>query len=300
MTKNHTINQIPLRALQVFEAAARHQNLTRAGQELGITQSAVSRKVSELEATLAVSLFHRSGPSLTLTTAGHLLADRVSLALRDLLRAFNEIKAETGDQVVTLSMLPSVASKWLAPKLGDFISRHPEIDLRISASRTLVDFARDGIDGAIRYGPGTWPGLDAVWLGSETVQPVCAPELLETYQLKQPADLIKAPLLHADIAEDWSTWFHAAGVRDPVPGGPRLGDDTAILQAAQSGQGVALGRSRLIADDLETGRLIAPFDLALDASYSYWFVTPVGDNSSILETVRDWFIEKFSSDRQRQ
>jgi len=293
MTLAHNKNPLPLRALQIFEAAARHQSFTAAGQDIGVTQSAVSRKVSELEAILGVQLFRRSGPKLTLTHTGRALAERVSYALRDLQRACAEAKPATNTGIVTLSMLPSVAAKWLAPRLGLFTNQHPQIDLRISASRSLINLTAEGVDGAIRYGLGNWPELESIWLGAETVQPVCAPDLVKKFALSSPSDLLQAPLLHADIAEDWAAWFSAAGVKDAtVPRGPKLGDDTAILQAALSGQGVALGRSLLVKEDLEAGRLVAPFEEKLDASYNYWFVFPSGESKN-LTTVKDWIIREF-------
>lgn len=293
MTQSHALPRLPLRALQVFEVAARHQNFTAAGQQLCITQSAVSRKVSELEAILGVSLFQRSGPQVTLTEAGRTLADRVAYALSDLQRAMTHARAGSETGVVNLSMLPSVATKWLAPKLGQFTIDHPEIDLRISASRSLVDFEKENIDGAIRYGLGDWPGLDVIWLGSEAVQPVCTLTFLEKYQLKRPSDLVKAPLLHADIAEDWAAWLAANGMTEiEIPRGPRLGDDTAILQAALSGIGMALGRALLVSEDLNAGRLIAPFDVKLETSYSYWFVSPKNGSES-LAIVRSWVAREF-------
>lgn len=293
MTSKHNNFPMPLRALQIFEAAARHQNFTAAGRDIGVTQSAVSRKVSELEAILGVQLFRRSGPNLTLTRTGRALADRVNYALRDLQRACAEARPVADSGIVTLSMLPSVAAKWLAPRLGLFTNQHPRIDLRISASRSLVNLKAEGVDGAIRYGLGDWPGLEAIWLGSETVQPVCAPASVEKIGIIRPSDLLKTPLLHAEIAEDWAAWFAAAGIKDTeVPRGPKLGDDTAILQAAISGQGVALGRSLLVREDLEAGRLVAPFAEKLDASYSYWFVFPSGGSKN-LATVKDWIIREF-------
>ncbi len=293
MIKNHTKPPLPLRALQIFETAARHQNFTVAGQQLGITQSAVSRKVSELEAILGVSLFRRSGPNVTLTEVGRTLSERVAYALSDLQRAVAHAKPQSGTSAVNLSMLPSVATKWLAPKLGQFAVDHPEIDLCISASRNLVDFEVEDIDGAIRYGLGDWPGLDVIWLGTETVQPVCSPEFLTKNPLNNASDLLTAPLLHADIAEDWATWLAANAIKNVnIPRGPRLGDDTAILQAALSGLGVALGRALLVAEDLSAGRLIAPFELKLDTSYSYWFVSPK-NNSENLAVVRNWVAREF-------
>ena len=295
MILRHNNMPLPLRALQIFDVAARYQNFTAAGQDLGVTQSAVSRKISELEVILGVQLFRRSGPNLTLTQTGRALADRVSYALRDLQRACAEAKPAIDTGIVTLSMLPSVAAKWLAPRLGLFTQLHPQIDLRVSASRDIVDLEAENIDGAIRYGFGDWSGLETVWLGSETVQAVCTQDFIKNFDLSVPSDLLKAPLLHADIAEDWAAWFAAAGITDAdIPRGPKLGDDTAILQAALSGQGVALGRSLLVADDLDAGRLVMPFDVKLEASYSYWFVFPnVGSKN--LTTVKDWIIQEFET-----
>ena len=171
MTSAHYRKQLPLRALQIFEAAARQQNFTAAGREIGLTQSAVSRKVSELEAILDVQLFRRSGPNLVLTQTGRVLAGRVSFALGDLRSALEEVKPALDSNIVTLSMLPSVAAKWLAPRLGLFTQLHPQIDLRVSASRDIVDLNAEGFDGAIRYGLGNWPGFETIWLGAESVQP---------------------------------------------------------------------------------------------------------------------------------
>lgn len=294
MKKNHNRKTPPLRALKIFEAAARHQNFTATGSEIGLTQSAVSRKVSELEAFLGAQLFFRSGPNLFLTPVGKRLSEKLSVAFEALEQACQEVHPEKESSIVTLSMLPSVAAKWFAPRLGEFTRQNPQIDLRISASRNLVDFEREGIDGAIRYGTGNWSGVEAILLATETVQPVCAPSLLQELDLEKPADLLTAPLLHADIAEDWATWFKRAGVEGvDIPRGPKLGDDTANLQAALTGQGVALGRSLLVEDDLVAGLLVAPFSEKLTASYSYWFVTPSrsGDNVSI---VKDWIIQSFN------
>lgn len=293
MNKNHYKKSLPLRALKIFEAAARHQNFTAAGGEIGLTQSAVSRKISELEAFLDAQLFIRSGPNLFLTPAGKGLAEKLSVAFEALEKACQEVNPEIESNIVTLSMLPSVAAKWLAPRLGEFTRQNPQIDLRISASRNLVDFEREGIDAAIRYGTGNWPGVEAVLLATETVQPVCAPSLLQELDIRRPVDLLTAPLLHADIAEDWATWFKRAGVDGvDIPRGPKLGDDTANLQAALTGQGVALGRSLLVADDLKAGLLVAPFSEKLTASYSYWFVAPPGSRENVA-IVKDWIIQSF-------
>jgi LysR family glycine cleavage system transcriptional activator len=298
MTSKHYKSSLPLRGLQIFEAAARHQNFTAAGREIGVTQSAVSRKISELEAIIGTSLFRRSGPNLALTRTGRELSGRVSIALDGLSHAVADASSTANSNVVTLSMLPSVAAKWLAPRLGDFTRLHPQIDLRIGASRDIVNLTKEGFDGAIRYGLGHWSGLETVWLGSEMVQPVCAPGFIEKHHIQTPADLLKAPLLHADIAQDWAAWFAAAGLPDAkVPRGPKLGDDTAILQAALSGQGIVLGRSLLVADDLKSGRLMAPFTTILAASYSYWFVYS-GPETQNLTHVKNWVFNEFRAYRR--
>ena len=283
----------PLRSLQVFEAAARCGSFTAAGEELGITQSGVSRQIADLEAVLDVPLFVRKGARIAVTPAGDRLARQLADTFERLWGAVAE--ARKSEQVITLSMLPSVATRWFAPRLGSFIAEHPEVDLRITASRHLVDFAAEGVDAAIRYSPKPQANLDAVRLGTETVQPVCSPDYAERLGLRVPADLYAATLLYGDIPEDWSVWFETADCMRTPPAGPRLGDDGAILQAALDHQGVALGRSLLVADDLAAGRLVAPFSIKLPASHAYWFVTPKGRTpSKTIASVREWLAEKFA------
>jgi len=195
-------------------------------------------------------------------------------------------------------MLPSLATRWFAPRLRRFISAHPEIDLRVTASRHLVDFTAEGVDAAIRYTPRPQGDLQQTMLGREQVIPVCSPDYAERLELGAPEDLRKSTLLHGDIPEDWGAWFKAAGLAGQPPSGPRLGDDGAILQAAIDGQGVALGRSRLVEADINAGRLMAPFKTSLDASYAYWFVCPketaARDN---VERVKVWFCSEFAAVR---
>ncbi|MEM7519420.1 MAG: transcriptional regulator GcvA [Pseudomonadota bacterium] len=284
----------PLRSLQVFEAAARCGSFTAAGEELGITQSGVSRQVSDLEAMLGVALFVRRGARVSVTPTGARLAEQLAQALARTWAAV--ANAKRSDQVITLSMLPSVAARWFAPRLGAFLAAHPGIDLRITASRHLVDFATEGVDAAIRYGLAPAPGLKAVKLGTETVHPVCSPAYVDQHGLKTPDDLYRMTLLCGDIPEDWATWLRAAGCDRPPPAGPQLGDDSAILQAAVEHQGVALGRSLLVREDIAAGRLVAPFSPAIKASFSYWFVHPEGNAPTpAVAAVRDWLSDQFSA-----
>jgi LysR family glycine cleavage system transcriptional activator len=283
---------LPLRALQIFEAAARCGSFTAAGKELGITQSGVSRQVSDLEATLGIVLFLRNGAKLRVTPAGERLARQLAKAFSLTWSAVAD--AKRSEQVVTLSMLPSVAARWFAPRLGRFLAANPRIDLRITASRHLVDFAAEGVDAAIRYSPMPSGNLEAVQLGTETVTPVCSVRYAQDHGLNAPDDLYCATLLHGDIPEDWPAWFEAAGCQRRPPAGPRLGDDGAILQAAVDGQGVALGRSLLVADDIAMRRLVAPFAVTLEASHAYWFVRPKHmESTPAIDAVRAWLIDQF-------
>ncbi len=284
-----------LRSLQVFESAARCGGFTAAGAELGITQSGVSRQVSDLEAILGVSLFVRNGARLRVTPAGQRLANQLAEAFSATWTAVSE--AAQSDHVVTLSMLPSVAARWLAPRLERFMSAHPDIDLRITASRHLVDFAREGIDAAIRYCPAPPPNLDAIKLADETISPVCTLEYSRQHGLAHPDDLSRVTLLHGDLPENWDAWFREAGCTIQPQPGPRLGDDTAILQAVLNHQGVALGRSLLVADEIANSRLIMPFDVSLKASYGYWFVRPKDTQNEAVTAVQNWVNEVFGEAR---
>ncbi len=275
MSFSHSNTRLPsLRAIRALEAAIRLGSFTRAATELNVTQGAVSRQIQELELLLDTELFQRRGPRLRPTETGTAFSQAARQALDVLGEAVAAVRDRGKAGHVTLSMLPSVAAKWLAPRLGQWIDRHPDIDLRITASRRLVDLDAEGVDAAIRYGKGNWPDLQADLLGRETVFPVCAPDYANRLALRQPEDLLHATLLHSDTPEDWAAWFQAAGVPvQAVPKGPTLGDGTAIVQATIDGHGVALGRSRLVAEDLASGRLVAPFVTRLAASFAYWFVT---------------------------
>lgn len=297
MSFDHTKTRFPpLRSLQVFEVAARCQSFTAAAGELHITQSAVSRQVQELEQCLNIKLFIRSGPHLKVTATGEALAKRIGLAMGALQEAVHLARPTPEGRFMTLSILPSLNTKWFAPRLGRFIQSHPNFDLRIAATQKLVvDFDAEEIDAAIRYGEGNWGNLNVELLAEETVTPVCSPVYAERIGLEVPADLLNATLLQTEGKDNWGTWFRAAGIdHHAALKGPYLGDGSATLQAVINSQGVALGRSVLIDDDLQAGRIIAPFKLKLKASYSYWFVTPLHKSTSAnLIALRDWLKQAF-------
>lgn len=294
MMRLKAVRGLPLTALRTFEAAARHGSFTRAAEELHVTQGAVSRQVQSLEDRIGVILFERNGRTLALSREGRLLAGAATDALERLGEAVSRL---TGlDGTVTLSMLPSLAACWMAPRMRDFAAAHPDIDLRLSASRHLVDFQREGIDCAIRYGLGGWTDVEAELLATEEIFPVCSPEYAARLGLHSPADLKRTTLLHNDVPDGWRDWFATAGFTDCFTDkGVYLDEDGALLRAAAEGEGMALGRSILVAADLAQGRLVAPFEVRIPASFSYWFVTPARvRRSGEVGLVRNWLMAEFA------
>jgi LysR family transcriptional regulator, glycine cleavage system transcriptional activator len=275
----------PLNALRAFEAAARHLSFTRAAQELNVTQTAISHQIKALEERLGVPLFRRLPRGLLLTEAAQRYAPALRAAFAQIAAATEELSASDAGGALNLSTVPSFAAKWLVPRLGRFRAAHPEIDLRISASLRLVDLEREDFDAAIRMGRGGYRGLRTDALFGEVMFPVCAPHLLAGPKpLQRPEDLRQHVLLHdvdvtssafAAVPQAWRLWLERAGVRGiDVERGPVFEDSAMLLDAAAEGQGVALGRSALVAADLAAGRLVKPFDISLPFELTYYLVCP--------------------------
>ena len=266
----------PLNAVRAFEAAARHLNFTRASEELFVTQAAVSHQVKALEQWLGVPLFERQGRNVFLPPAGQAYFTEVREILDRLVEATARARIADAAGPLTVSMLASFAANWLVPRLGRFNAAHPDVEVRISAQDHLVDFSRDNVDMAVRYGNGDWPALDVVPLMPEDVFPVCSPALLDgTRPLRTPSDLRYFNLLHDDMQINWSAWLEAAGVADIDPDrGTRIDLSALVVDAAVDGQGVALARSALVGHHLAAGRLVKPFDVQLPARYAYYVVYP--------------------------
>src|ERR1700730_6045278 len=251
----------PLNALKAFEAAARSESLTRAAEELGVTQGAVSQQVKALEATLGIKLFVRERQRLVITEAGREYLAVVRDALDRIAVGTERLVQRQTSGVLTVSTSPDFAAKWLVHRLGRFAEAHPDIDLRVSATLHHVDFAREDVDLAVRHGDGSWPGLDVARLSTEQLFAVCSPKLLEGRQrISKPSDVLKFPLLHLDDRKDWTKWLEAAGVVDAeLSHGPVLNRASMVIDAAVDGQGIALARTTLAAWDLINGRLVRPF-----------------------------------------
>ena len=260
----------PLKSLRVFEAAARHLSFTKAADELCVTQGAVSQQIRVLENALAVKLFRRQSRELRLTAAGERYVLAVREALRLIGKATAELRQEERPGRLTLSCLPSFAHKWLMPRLGDFIETHPGISLRIHTSFDVVDLARDGIDCAIRHGPGGYTDLFAEVLLTEELTPMCNRTVAE--RLARPEDLAGETLLR-DFGTEWADWLEGAGLTGiACKMGAEFLDSSMAMQAAIDGRGIILGHTALARDDLEVGRLVAPFETRVPYDCAHWFV----------------------------
>jgi LysR family transcriptional regulator, glycine cleavage system transcriptional activator len=285
-----------LNGLRAFEAAARHLSFTQAASELNVTQTAISHQIKRLEEELGVRLFVRQNRSLRLTTEASQYLPGVRAAFNDLKLATDRLLRKDQDHVLTVSTLASLAAKWLLPRLSAFQEAHPGIDVRITTSTGLVDFQRDNVDAAIRYGRGQWPGVRADWLMADEVFPVCSPALANgTKPLKCPEDLRDHVLLHTSNAnsDDWRLWLTAAGLPANLSKQPGVTFDLIFvtIQAAIDGIGVAMGRTSYVEDDIAKGRLVVPFKIALPADAGFYLVSPQARaDSPKLSAFREWLV----------
>jgi LysR family transcriptional regulator, glycine cleavage system transcriptional activator len=285
----------PLNALASFEAAARHLSFSKAAEELHVTHGAVSRAVRHLEDHLGVPLFIRSTRSVCLTSIGVTYAAEVREALDRLAAATAATMGKDAKGILAVSTLDSFAGKWLMPRLFRFRRIHGDIDVRLSTSRKLADFVSDGIDIAIRYGGGQYPGLTAELLMQEDVFPVCSPKLLEgPHPLLTPADLVHHTLIHDEFHIDWTMWLQTVGAEGiDAHRGVRFHASEHAVQAAVLGDGVVIGRSALVADDLEAGRLVRPFTFSLPARLAYYVVYPPRALQRFkVKAFRDWIFSE--------
>lgn len=285
-----------LNGLRAFEAAARHLSFTLAASELNVTQTAISHQIRRLEEELGIRLFVRQNRALTLTPEARDYLPGVRAAFNDLRLATDRLLRKDDDKVLTVSTLASLAAKWLLPRLTDFQEHHPGIDVRITTSTSLVDFQRDNVDAAIRYGRGQWAGLRADWLMADELFPVCSPSLLRGDKpLRCPEDLKSHMLLHTSNAnsDDWRLWLTAAGQPADIARQPGITFDMIFMtiQAAIDGIGVAMGRTSYVQDDIAKGRLVVPFKIALPADAGFYLVAPDGRREAPkLAAFRDWMI----------
>lgn len=289
-----------LNGLKAFEAAARHESFTRAAEELSVTQGAVSHQVKALEAEIGLRLFHRERQRLVITEAGRSYLEVVCDALDRISAGTERLQQRERTGILTISVSPGFAAKWLVHRLGRFSEQHPDIELRISASTRYVDFAREDVDIAIRQSTAPESNLHCVRLCTEQRYPVCSPKLLTgANAIAKPADLATHPLLHVNDHKDWASWLDAAGVSSVDPTrGTVFNQASMAIDAAIDGQGVAVARSTLVAWDLIGGRLGRPFNFGLPATSAYWIVCPKAKSQLPKNvTIRDWLLAEAAADQ---
>jgi LysR family glycine cleavage system transcriptional activator len=282
----------PLSAVRVFEAAARHQNFTQAAGELGMTQAAVSYQIRILEERLGAPLFARAKGRVTLTEAGRRIAPLVANAFETLQDAFSGLVAE--DQaVLSISAAQTMATTWLAPRLGSFQVRHPDLAVRLSTDNRLVDFSTGEFHAAIRVGRGNWPGLRCHFLFRMYFSPICSADFAAEQKLTRPEQLLDIPRL-SPRDDWWRDWMEDMGVTDPGCGlDPGLVLDNQVMEAnaAFAGAGIAMMTPMFWRDELKAGRLVQPFDHVHITDRSHWLVYPEGRrNQPKIAAFRDWIL----------
>lgn len=284
-------------AVRVFEAAARHRSFTRAAEELGMTQAAVSYQIKMLEDRVGAPLFVRQPRQVVLTEKGEELAPAVTEAF-DALRAAFASMEESVQSVLSITTLSTFASNWLVPRLGRFQQLHPGISVQISVAQQVLDLGQSEFDLGIRSGDGDWPGLEGHLLFPNEFTPVCSPELIRGAELKEPADILNFPIISPSDPW-WKDWFSVAGLHD-IDLSRRRDNSLGIQQfegmAAMAGQGFALINPYFFPADLAAGRLVQPFDLMATTSRGYWLVYPKARRRSPkIEAFRDWILNEAAS-----
>lgn len=288
-----------LNGLRAFEAAARHLSFSLAAKELNVTPAAIGQQVKLLEEWLSVSLFERrsSGASrLVLTNEALQGLPDITRGFDALSQGLNLLKPIEVNSILTVAVSPAFAAKWLLMRIDGFQTSHPEWDLRLDTNIRTVDYLAEGIDIGVRYGKGEWEGLEKSLLMTESVFPVCAPDLVEK-GLFGLDNLIDFPLLH-DLSlpkesgfPSWSSWAKQNNIHNiNAEKGLKINNSASVIQAAISGQGVALGRSVLVQEDLDCGRLVKPFpDLKCHIELAYYIVWKSnGLESEKVRVFKEW------------
>ncbi|WP_454719039.1 LysR substrate-binding domain-containing protein [Caulobacter segnis] len=288
-------------ALHSFSAAARHGGFSKAADEIGLTQSAVSRQIAHLEDWLGLPLFDRAGRRVALNAQGEAYAAAIAPALDVIRRATAKALAPRSDRTVNLATLPSFGMRWLAPRLPHLTSRHPDLLVNFAARTDEFDFAQEPFDAAIHFGRPDWPGAKHDLLFRERSIPVVAPQLIGG--LKTPADLARLPLLTQSFRQDaWARWFDLAGVspRPALRAGPSFAHFLMLAQAAAAGAGAALIPSFLIEPELASGALVQAFDLPMSGQEAYYLVYPADRSDNLgFAQLRDWIIEESREEAYR-
>ncbi len=284
-----------LHALHCFECVSRHLSVKEAAAELHVTSAAVSQQLAKLEEALGLHLFNKAQRGMVLTEVGQKYSLGIRTAFRQIEDATRRLKASSAPPVVTVSCTPGFAMMWLLPRLPQFHAAHPAIDIRLSTSAQLVDFARDDVDFGIRHGLGRYPGLETEKLIGDPLQPVCGPALLGTRKRLNSADDLRAfTLLHDDRRDDWRLWLEAAkATQVDWSKGQLFVALHEALDAAIAGHGVALARKSMVEAEIRRGRLTMPFKTTIATPFAYYLVYPaetmLRDDAA---TFRNWILRE--------
>ncbi|MGF6964484.1 LysR family transcriptional regulator of beta-lactamase [Paraburkholderia sp. WC7.3g] len=258
---------LPLNALRAFESSARHLSFTRAAQELNVTQAAVSQQVRSLEERLGTALFKRLPRGLAMTDEGLALRPVLSDAFDRIEAALRQFDGGHLHEELTVGVVGTFAVGWLMPRVTSFRDAHPFVELRLLTHNNVIDLATEGLDFAIRFGDGTWPGSLATRLLDAPLALLCTPEIAA--RLARPDDLADETLLRSYRMDDWMNWFAAAGIAPRPVRGPVFDSSRLMVEAAMQGAGIALAPASMFERELKTGRLVRPFDVEVEAG-SYW------------------------------
>ncbi len=294
----------PLNSLRAFEVAARLGGFVAASEELNVTPAAVSHQVKSLEAHLGIDLFRRLPRGLELTNAGQELMPEISRGLSHFARAVGSLSGGDLSGKLTVNVPPSFATLWLVPRLDSFVQSFPDIQLRVTAYSKAPDIFQGLTDIRIAYGMGNYPGLKAEYIKEETIFPVCAPSLLNVSPLTRLSDIRNHTLLHDfNIHSDepsmsWSHWLKRASVDDSkIRRHIEYSDSILLTEAAVRGQGVALGRSSLVQDHLNSGKLVRPLKIKKPSEYAYYMLTTEVDGERPrVRVFRDWLKRQADED----
>ena len=286
----------PPASIRVFEAAARLKSFTRAAEELGMTQAAVSWQIKALEGRLGQSLFRRLPREVQPTESGERLSRAATEAMTLLRRAVSDL-TEADEHILSITTLATLAAQWLAPRLGAFQLANPGLAVRLDTNPALLDLSRESFDVGIRSGYGDWPGLESQLLMPSVFTPLCSPAVAERLRLTGPGDLLEAPRI--GLEKEWAAWFAAAGVDAGTRPASRLAADYQVLEvaAALADQGVALASPILFAREIRTGLLVRPFPQTVAFHTGYFLVWPEGRRRSPkIKRFRDWLMEQAEAD----
>lgn len=292
----------PLNPLRVFEAAARTGSFNEAAEQLHVTASAVSHQVKALEEYLGVELFRRGARRIELTEVGRGYLPLVRDGLEQIGIATERVLQRSNRSVLTVSTAPAFAVGWLVPRLTDFQRDCPDIEVRLDASVEVIDFDRSDVDVCVRYTAQTrFDDLEVHPLFREELVPVCSPGFAAENELRKPEDLRRVRLLHVYARMgQWRSWLSAAGVADVDPeAGQKFAHDAISVEAAAAGMGVAIANRPLVQQQLEQGRLVAPFELSHCSEYGYYLLYP-GALAEVPKVVafRDWLLDMVDGARE--